>query len=98
MARLLLAVAHAVHTFHMVSPLLAVRPGGEPDSETLVIHSTLIKFEVIGRSDRLGPPGRVGEMANAVVSNTTVRKDLWVQLPHPAPQHFSSDPRSILAT
>ncbi len=30
-------------------------------------------------------PGRVGGMADAVVSNTTVRKDVWVRLPHPAP-------------
>jgi hypothetical protein len=29
-------------------------------------------------------PGRVGGMADAVVSNTTVRKDVWVRLPHPA--------------
>ena len=37
------------------------------------------------RSGRLAPPGRVGGTADAMVSNTIVRKDVWVQIPHPAP-------------
>ena len=34
---------------------------------------------------RFAPPSRVGGMADAMVSNTIVRKDVWVRIPHPAP-------------